>query len=218
MPYRAVLFDLDGTLLDTLDGLADAMNRVLARSGYPTHDRSSYRYFVGNGLRNTVWSALPPEARDDTTFAQCFDAMQREYSRCWPDQTKPYPGIPELIAELQQRGLILTILSNKIDEWTQQMASHYFAPGTFSLIFGERAHVPRKPDPSGALEIADRLQIPPEQFLYLGDTRTDMETATTSGMVAVGVTWGFRPAEELKRYGARHLIDHPLELLQLLPR
>ncbi|MBC9785724.1 HAD family hydrolase [Heliobacterium chlorum] len=213
MTYKAVLFDLDGTLLDTLDDLANSMNRVLAQGGFPTHDVACYRYFVGDGLLTLVKRVLPEECRDEETVQRCFTAMQAEYGRRWAELTRPYDGIPELLQQLAERAIPLTILSNKPDEWTQIMVRHFFPQQAFQLVYGQRPSVPKKPDPAGALEIAAALDIPPEQFLYLGDTNTDMQTANSAGMMAIGVLWGFRPAEELLAAGAKKLIAQPSELL-----
>ncbi len=215
--YQAVLFDLDGTLLDSLDDLADAMNEALGQLGFPPHPSSAYRYFVGDGVEELAARALPEGHRDQTTIIQCFQRMRAIYRHRWNVKTRPYPGIPELLNGLTERGLKLTILSNKPDEFTRAMVEYYFASWPFSLVAGQKEEVPRKPDPAGALAIAEHLGIAPERFLYLGDTNTDMKTARAAGMFPVGVLWGFRGAEELRANGAEILIESPLDLLKTGP-
>lgn len=216
MKYRAVLFDLDGTLLDTLDDLADSMNNILERSGYPKHDRNSYKYFVGDGMFNLVKRALPDEMRSDADVEYYFAAMREEYGRRWDEKTKPYEGIPELLDSLKEKGLKMAILSNKSHYFTKLVVEKLLAKWTFDLIFGERPGVPKKPNPAGAAEISSLLGIPAKEFLYLGDTNVDMKTATAADMYPLGALWGFRKADELVEGGARLLIPKPEALLDLL--
>lgn len=213
--YRAVLFDLDGTLLDTLDDLADSANAVLAAMGHPTHPRDSYRYFVGNGIEHLVRSILPAGS-DPAQVRRCLNGMKEEYSRRWRDKTALYPGIAEMLDGLSAAGLILTILSNKPDPFTQETVRHFLSPWSFARVAGARPGVAVKPDPAGALELARGVGVAPDEFLYLGDTNTDMQTAVGAGMHPVGVLWGFRGAEELRAAGAAHLVDHPRQVLDLL--
>jgi len=216
MPYRAIIFDLDGTLLDTLEDLADTANRVLAARGFPTHEVDAYRYFVGDGAAMLIRRVLPEEHRDDETHRTCLEAFLREYGQSWKVKTRPYDGVPEMLDALAARGLKMSILSNKPHEFTGQCVDELLPDWTFDLVLGQRYEVPRKPDPAGALEVAENLAIPPADFLYLGDTATDMKTAVAAGMFPVGALWGFRPAEELRESGARVLIERPMEVLELL--
>jgi phosphoglycolate phosphatase len=216
MSYGAVLFDLDGTLLDTLDDLADSMNSVLMRHGFPTHPRDAYRYHVGDGVENLVSRSLPEAYRRAGFVAQCVGAMREEYGRRWAAKTRPYEGIPELLDGLTHRGIHMAVLSNKPHDFTQAMVAELLGRWRFDVVLGVRPSIPRKPDPSAAWEIARALGVPAESFLYLGDTNTDMKTANAAGMYAVGALWGFRPAEELRASGARVLIRTPTELLGLL--
>ncbi|MDY6913672.1 MAG: HAD hydrolase-like protein [Planctomycetota bacterium] len=218
MKYKAVLFDLDGTLLDTIVDLADAMNVVLARMGFPAHPVEPYKYFVGNGLVNIVRRALPEDSRDEETVALAAAGMSEQYAKHWAEKSRPYDGVRQLLDELAARNIAMAVLSNKPDEFTRQMVAHFFDGCPFSLVFGARPDVPLKPDPAAAIEIAGRLDIPPAEFLYLGDTGTDMQTACAAGCYAVGATWGFRPADELTENGAKTLIKHPAELLELIQR
>ncbi len=214
--YKAVIFDLDGTLLDTLADLAAAANRMLAAKGYPVHPVDAYRHFVGAGAAALVHRALPPAARQAETETECVAAFLEDYRQRWRDRTRLYPGIPALLDALTARGIRLSILSNKPHEITVQCADHFLEQWHFETVLGQRAGVPKKPDPAGALETAQRLGLPPQAFFYLGDTGIDMQTARAAGMLAVGVRWGFRPVDELAAGGARIMIAHPLDLIKHL--
>jgi phosphoglycolate phosphatase len=216
MNYKAVLFDLDGTLLDTIEDLADSTNAVLKKSGYPEHSVEKYKQFVGNGIRMLVSRALPTEKREDDLIDAYTAAMCEEYSKRWHMKTKPYEGIPELLDSLSSRTIKMAILSNKADEFTQAIVKKFLANWTFQAVFGERPNLPKKPDPKGALEIAGLMKLSPKEILYLGDSGTDMETASAAGMFPVGASWGFRSTEELVGHGAQAVIKTPLELLELL--
>jgi len=216
MQYKAVVFDLDGTLLDTLDDLAASMNAALGRFGLETHPADDYRYFVGDGLDNLV-RRVAPAARDDGELAEkLLDAMRDEYSRRWADKTQPYAGVAKMLDGLTDRGLAITVLSNKPDDFTGLCVRRLLGDWRFEIVQGVSDDVPAKPDPAGAIMISERLGIAPGEFLYLGDTDTDMKTANAAGMYAVGATWGFRTPEELRDNGAKALIDHPTGLLELL--
>lgn len=217
MAYRAVLFDLDGTLLDTLADLADAANAMLADMGLPGHPRDAYRYFIGEGVEKLVERALPPGRRDPASLAAGAARLREHYGRDWAAKTRPYPGVPELVAELGRRGLLQAVLSNKPDDFTRLMTAHYFPENPFAVVRGALAGVAKKPDPAAALAIAGGLGFKPGEFLYLGDSAIDMQTATAAGMRAVGAAWGFRTCQELLDNGARHVIAAPLDLLALLP-
>jgi phosphoglycolate phosphatase len=216
MNFKAVIFDMDGTLLDTLADLADSMNQVLKNFGFPEHPREAYKYFVGQGMDILVRKALPPEHLNESLVTQSIEAMREEYIKNWDRTTRPYPGIPEMLDALTRKGIPMTILSNKPHDFTRFVADKLLAKWTFPVILGARPEVPKKPDPAGALEIADSLKLPPKEILYLGDTGTDMRTATAAGMFPVGVLWGFRTASELTAEGAQVLIEHPQELLRYL--
>ncbi len=207
---RAIIFDLDGTLLDSLADIADSMNRVLAALGLPEHPHEAYRYFVGEGMATLVARALPPEQREQPTIReQALTAMRREYGRNWRNQTRPYPQIPELLTALNRQGVTLTVLSNKPQEFTDQAVADLLAPHQFAAVRGARADTPQKPDPTGALALVAQLALPVTDLLYVGDSGIDMETAKRAGIFAIGVLWGFRPAEELRDHGADALISHP---------
>ncbi len=216
MRYRAIIFDLDGTLLDTLDDLANSMNTVLYGLGFPVHEKEKYKYFVGNGIVNLARVALPENHRTDEEIKNCVERMNTEYDRHWADNTHPYSGINELLDGLVLKNIRMAVLSNKPDEFTGVIIKKYFSRWKFDVVFGARPLVPVKPNPAGALEIAGLLEISPSEFLYLGDTNTDMKTANAAGMYAVGAAWGFREERELLDSGAKAVIHNPRELLNLL--
>ncbi len=216
MTYKAILFDLDGTLLDTLEDLGNSVNSVLARRDLPTHALDEYRYFVGDGTAMLISRTLPQGKRNDETIRACLEELREEYGRNWKVNTRPYEGIPEMLDALTEHGLKMAVLSNKQHEFTRLCVADLLSNWTFDVVFGQRDEVRRKPDPAGAVEVAERLNLPPADFLYLGDSAVDMKTATAAGMFPVGVLWGFRSAEELKEGGARALIERPLEILDLL--
>lgn len=215
--YEALVFDLDGTLLDTLEDLADSMNGTLGHFGFPPHPVDAYRYFVGDGMENLVRRAVPASVKEDAeVISRCLNLMRDTYRRNWKVKSRPYPGIPEMLDALRDRRAKLTVLSNKPHEFTRKVVEEMLSNWRFDIVFGERPSIPRKPDPASALEIAERLGLPPDKFLYLGDTATDMITANAAGMYPVGALWGFRTAEELLGSGAKKLIQRPAELLELL--
>lgn len=215
MRYRAVIFDLDGTLLDTLDDLADAANRVLAVAGHPVHPRDAYRYFVGDGLQTLIRRILPQDKSDDEEADRLILAFREDYGRNWHVKTRLYGGVDAMLTGLRERGVILAVLSNKPDDFTRICVRQFLGGWRFEVVLGQRAGVPAKPDPGGALEIAGLLDLRPAEILYLGDSDTDMKTARAAGMFPVGAVWGFRTAEELRASGAGHLAGRPEELLGL---
>ncbi len=214
MPFKAVIFDLDGTLLDSLADLADAMNGVLEQMGFSTHPVPKYRYFVGEGIDKLAERVLPPEARSPETIETCVERMKARYRESWAVKTRPYQGVSELLNGLRNRGVLMNIFSNKIDEFTQVMVHTLLAEWTFVCVSGIRPGVPRKPDPRGALSISSKCGVLPCDMLFLGDTHTDMETASAAGMFPVGALWGFRTRAELERSGAQALARRPTDLLR----
>jgi len=216
MKRKAVLFDLDGTLLDTLEDLCDSVNRVLAARGFPIHPLDAYRYYVGDGAATLFRRVLPENQNGDEMVQNCLLDFREDYGRNWNVKTKPYPGIEELLDALTERGIQMTVLSNKPDETTKKCIEGLLPRWKFAPVLGQREGVPKKPDPAGVTEITETLGLHPSAFLYLGDTGTDMRTATAAGMFPVGALWGFRTEEELTETGARALIREPLELLLYL--
>lgn len=216
MMIDAVIFDVDGTLLNTLGDMADAANRVLAESGFPTHPDESYKQYIGSGVRVLFDRALPPGADTDDQVECCVSRFLDVYGECWNIRTRPYDGIPELLDELARRDIALAVLSNKPDAFTRRCVEFYFARQPFRVVSGDRPDRPRKPDPSGALAIAHDLAIPPDRFLYLGDSSVDMQTGHRAGMHPIGASWGFRSVDELREHGAEAIVDHPSDLLHLI--
>ena len=229
---RSVLFDLDGTLANTLADLANATNWALAQLGCPTHPVDAYRFMVGDGARQLCARALPADKQP--LAEEALQLMRQRYDAHCFDLTKLYAGIPELVDTLSARGCKLAVLSNKPDDFTKRMIAHYFDPncsreshsrltgsfgaaiGPFHIVRGQLPNVPLKPDPTAALQIAEELGIPSRQWLYMGDTNTDMSTARAAGMYAVGVLWGFRDRKELLESGAEALVATPAEALHLV--
>lgn len=216
MAIKLVIFDLDGTLVDTLADLAGAMNTVLARLGYPTHPVPDYRFKVGNGVAKLVERALPEAARQPAVMAEALQQFLDYYNRHDMEATAPYAGIPELLRQLRARGLQLAVASNKPHAAAVEIVRHYFGNGLFDCVYGQRPGAPVKPDPAIVRDILQALHRTPEETLYIGDSAVDMETARRSGLVSVGVLWGFRPESELRAAGARHLAASPDEILSLL--
>lgn len=211
--FKGAIFDLDGTLLDTLADIANATNSMLVATGLPPHPVEAYRNFVGEGMRVLLTRVLPPSHRDPSTLESCLRLLGTEYERHLNRTAHPFPGIPELLAGLRERGLRLAVLSNKPHKFTARCVTEIFGAGLFDPILGLRDGRPRKPDPAGAVEIAATWQVPPSQILYIGDSGTDMETATKAGMAAVGVDWGYRSRVELLGAGARRILKVPGDLL-----
>lgn len=216
MQYKAVIFDLDGTLLDTLDDLADSGNRVLAAAGMPVHPVDRYRFYVGDGLQVLIERIVPPDLRDRERLIAIAEAFREDYGRNWAVRTRLYEGVAPLLTALQAEGLAMNVLSNKPDDFTRLCVSRFLRDWSFREILGQRPGMARKPDPAGALYIAEKLGLPPSAILYLGDTATDMRTAVAAGMYAVGALWGFRTAEELLASGAAELAHQPLDVLRLI--
>ena len=216
MEFKAIIFDLDGTLLDTLDDLGNSVNRVLAEKGFPTHILDRYRYFVGYGVHMLIARALPKQKRRKDTIQTCADEFTKDYSQNWNVKTRLYDGIAEMLDELLKRNLKLSVLSNKPHRFVKQCVDKFLPDWKFEIVLGQRDAVPPKPNPESALEIAEHLKTKPENVLYVGDSGVDMQTAVAAGMFPAGVLWGFRSMKELEDAGAKVLIERPSEMLSLL--
>jgi Predicted phosphatases len=208
---RAVIFDLDGTLVDSLEDLADCTNTALAAYSLPIHPLAPYKYFVGMGVNNLIGSAVPagtPEdvVRDVTTL------YRAEYTQHWARKSRPYEGITTMLERLVSMDVPLAVLSNKAQVFTGDFVAHFFPDTPFLTVQGSPAGGVAKPDPTMALTIAAQMGLSPSEIAFMGDTRTDMETANNAGMLPVGVTWGFRPESELVEFGAKVLLHHPDDL------
>lgn len=211
-----VVFDLDGTLLDTIGDLAVACNAVLAMRGLPQHSYESYCHFVGNGIMRLVERALPEPLRTPENVELVRADFVRYYTEHIDTYTKPYAGIPELVGELRRRGVRLAVASNKFQAGTEKLVGLFFPSATFEVVLGQRPGIPLKPSPAVVGEILERTGVSRDRVLYVGDSGVDMETARAAGVRSCGVTWGFRGRDELAEAGASHLIDAPRELLDLL--
>lgn len=210
---KAVIFDLDGTLVNSLPDIAAAMNRTLEKYSLPAHPVDCYRYMVGNGAAILAERAVGERKEYQP---QVLESYREDYAENCRVHSHAYAGIPEMLSALRARGLSLCILSNK-DQWDVESVAAYYFPGfPFACVRGKTADMPLKPRPEGALHIAGQLGVTPDECLYVGDTAVDMECGRAAGMETVGVSWGFRPLEELEEARACHIIDRPEELLSLV--
>ncbi len=209
---RGVIFDLDGTLVDSLGDIAAAMNRSLAARGFPTHPVDAYRTFIGEGVQKLAERALPPGQQQEK--AALLQAYQADYAENLLETSAPYPGIPELLDALSARAIPMAILSNKPDAPTRRMVETLLGKWHFRAVAGERPGVPRKPDPAAALELARAMEVAASAVSFVGDTLVDVSTARAAGMRPLGVLWGFR-AREVAATGVC-TVQHPGELLALL--
>jgi phosphoglycolate phosphatase len=212
---HGLIFDLDGTLVDSLQGLAASLNHALTLSDQPTHDHAAVRGFIGNGARILIQRSLPADPSEAllTTVEQAFKA---HYDLTWQDGTLIYAGVVDLLESLQSRGHPLAVLSNKPHSFTVAMVGHLFPSIRFAAVLGQRAGIPHKPDPVGALEIAKAFNLTAANCTVIGDSTMDLETARNAGMQAVAVTWGFHDRARLLAAGAEQIADFPSELFELL--
>ncbi|PZX94571.1 HAD family hydrolase [Flavobacterium aquariorum] len=215
MKFKGVIFDLDGTLVNSLEDIADAMNSVLQGRNYPTHDYDAYQYFIGSGLRNLVSKSLPETHNDEKHIDHCYQLMIEEYRDNCTNKTKPYDGIIELLDHLISHNIKLSVFSNKSDELTKKITTALF-PNYFNPIVGLSIESLKKPNPSEAIEISKSLGLKTEELIFVGDSGIDMQTAANANMFAVGVSWGYRPEEELTANGAKYILNHPLDLIKVL--
>ena len=216
MTIKAAIFDLDGTLLDTLADIAEAVNRVLEAWGHPTHGPDAYRYFVGDGSEMLVTRALPEDQRSDEAVQQALKAFKAHYRKNWDRRTRPFDGVPQLLDALVRQGIRLAVCSNKPHEFSVLCVEKLLQPWRFDQIVGQSPRFAKKPAPDMALAIAERVGIRPGETLFVGDSGVDMRTAVAAGMVPVGAAWGFRTEAELMENGCRFVVRHPLEVLKLI--
>ncbi|WP_348797351.1 HAD family hydrolase [Flavobacterium adhaerens] len=214
MKYKAIIFDLDGTLINSLEDIADAMNKVLDENKYPTHDYKSYNFFIGNGIRKLVSRALPEDKRNETEIDRCYEAMMDYYGENCIRKTKPYQGIQALLNELNSKNIPISVLSNKSDSLTKKI-THSIFPEYFEPVVGLTSEALKKPNPSTAIQISEKLNCNPSEVVFVGDSGIDMQTATQAGMYAVGVSWGYRTKEELFLEGAKLFLEEPSDLMAL---
>jgi len=216
MKFKAVIFDLDGTLLDTIQDLSDSVNRALQDLKFPGHDLEAVKTFVGHGIRKLARCALPENARDEETTGRCVQLIKGNYKDTWKNTTRPFDGVPEMLDAVSNTEIKMGILSNKVDKYTQIIVQDLLSKWDFDAVQGEKPSVPAKPDPAGALEMARGMSIDPAEIIFLGDMDTDVETAVNAGMYPVGVLWGYHSKEKLQAARAKRIIKTPMELLEIL--
>lgn len=210
---KLIIFDLDGTLLNTIADLASATNHALAANGYPQHATEEYRFFVGNGINKLFERALPDGEKTETNVLRIRQSFIPYYDVHCADLTRPYPDIPELLNTLQQKGIQIAVASNKYQRATGKLIPHFFPDIRFTAILGQREGIPRKPDPQIVHEIIKLAGVQPEDVLYVGDSNVDMQTALHAKVDGIGVTWGFRPRTELEEGHPYAIIDKASDLL-----
>ena len=210
---KLVIFDLDGTLLDTIADLAESTNHALKQLGYPTHNVETIRTFVGNGINKLLERALPLQEQTEENVRLMRSHFVPYYDAHNADLSSPYPGIVHLLEDLQEKGIMIAVASNKYQEATVKLVKHYFPMINFIEILGQREGINVKPDPSIVFDILKKANVNKEEVLYVGDSGVDMQTAINAGVDAVGVTWGFRPRTELEGFQPMGLIDKAEELL-----
>lgn len=213
---KAVLFDLDGTLVNSLYDLATSTNYALEQMGFNPHTNEEYRYLVGDGMKKLVERALPGEKRDDETFNKCFDIFYSHYKEHYFDKTCAYEGIEELLSKLDEKGIMLGVISNKKHEMAVTVVQKTFDEGIFHTVSGNQENYPVKPDPELTLKIISDMGVKPNECLFVGDSNVDMQTALNSGCISVGVLWGFRTEKELLESGAMHIVKKSSEIYDII--
>ncbi|GAB1464982.1 HAD family hydrolase [Aliarcobacter cryaerophilus] len=211
---KTVIFDLDGTLLDSIEDIASSMNKVLESLQLPTHKIEDYKRFVGGGVDILVENALNNQSKEIKD--EVIKRFKIEYDGKLHSKTLPYDGIYELLDELKKLDINLAVLSNKPHEFTVSYVNHFFKNYNFKEIHGQKKDVPKKPDPKAALDIVKFLNSSCENTYFIGDTKIDMQTAKNANMTAIGVLWGFRDEKELRDFGADFIVSNPLEILKIL--
>jgi phosphoglycolate phosphatase len=211
----AVIFDLDGTLIHSLPGLTTSLNRVLKTNGLPTHSESTVRGFIGNGIKTLIDRAVPKNLNPSLKNS-ILQEMSHDYATHWKTGSSPYPGISETLQRLSEKGIILAVFSNKPDRFCREMTDHLLPDIPFIEVLGQKKGTPVKPDPSGALIIANSLNIPPQDIAFLGDSTIDIATAHNAGMLSIAATWGYHDLPALKAEHPAHLIHHIEDLLPII--
>jgi len=215
MKYKAIIFDLDGTLLNTIDDLTNSMNRVLSKDRFPTYTVADYKLMVGYGAYELVKRALPASINKENDILSYLKQFKADYDANWNVKTELYWGVAEMLNSLVQLGIKLSILSNKPQEAMLKCVEQYLHPYRFEIILGQREGIPIKPDPTAALEMCDQLGLTPDQVIFIGDTAVDIETGKRAGMYTIGVNWGFRSRSELEKMKADYIIDKPEMLMTI---
>ena len=212
---KAVLFDLDGTLADSLSDLADSTNYALSKMGFPSHERDEYKYLVGDGIPKLIERALPVGEKTEENKKKCFDIFMERYKEHYHDKTVAYDGIPDMLSELKEGGLKIAVISNKAEEMAVKVVEKLFG-GMFDVVAGKREGFPTKPDPALTLEVIRQLGVKPQECVLVGDSGMDMAAAVNAGAAPVGVLWGFRLEDELLKNGARYIVKSPAEIPEII--
>ncbi len=210
---KAIIFDLDGTLLNTLEDIAISVNFALDSLGFQTYEVDRYRYFVGEGAKKLFENIFASNPQPESTIKEAVRLFEEHYAKQFNQNTKLYEGVSKMLTFLQKRGFKMAILSNKPDSFTKMCAIKYLRKWQFDAVYGIRDEVPRKPHPQGALEIAKILEVEPSECYFLGDTMIDMITANSANMIALGALWGFRDEAELRKYGCKFTFKEPSDLI-----
>ncbi|MDD7065536.1 MAG: HAD family hydrolase [Sodaliphilus pleomorphus] len=216
MKKKLVIFDLDGTLLNTIEDLGNAANYALHKNGYATHSMASYPFFVGNGVRRLIERVLPEDRRDIETVERLLKDFKEYYNEHLTDCTKPYPGIEDMLLGLRAKGVKVAVASNKYQAAAERIVAHYYGNVDFAAVEGQKEGVKTKPDPSIVFGILAKTKVAKADVLYVGDSGVDMETARRACVDSVGVTWGFRPEKELIEYHAGTIVNSPDQILNLV--
>ncbi|MEA1973404.1 MAG: HAD family hydrolase [Candidatus Cloacimonadota bacterium] len=214
---KAIIFDLDGTLLNTLEDIADCTNLVMTKNNFPISDLKKYNYFVGNGIEDMVRSALPKsERKKERIVKKCTSQFADIYEDGWHNKTTIYDGISDLIDYINSQELKLAILSNKPDNFTKKTIDYFFDGIEFDAVWGKKEKYLLKPNPESALAMIRELEVKSEEVLYVGDTKIDMKTANNCGFCSVGVLWGFRTENELQENGADYIVNSPSDIIEII--
>lgn len=213
---QLIIFDLDGTLINTIADLANSTNYALQKNGFPIHEVQKYNFFVGNGINKLFERALPEGDKTEENILKVRKEFLIHYEEHNTDFSTPYPGIPQLLAELRKQGKKLAVASNKYHSATQKLVTHYFPEIDFTAVLGQRENIPVKPAPAIVFDILAINDIKAGDVIYVGDSGVDMQTAQNAGVTSVGVTWGFRPRAELEAFNPSHIIDEAGQLLNLV--
>lgn len=213
---KLIIFDLDGTLLNTIADLANSTNHALRKLGYPTHEVEAYNFMVGNGVNKLFERALPEGEKTEANISRVRAEFMPHYDQHNADESRPYPGIPELLKLLQAEGKMIAVASNKYQAATQKLVDRYFSETPFIAVFGQREGIKVKPDPTIVLDILKIANVEPQEVLYVGDSGVDMQTAQNSGVSACGVTWGFRPRTELEAFQPDYIVNQAMNILPLV--
>ena len=213
---KLVIFDLDGTLLNTIADLAHSTNYALNKLGYPTHEIEKYNFMVGNGINKLFERALPEGEKTEENVLRVRNEFVPYYDIHNADDSRPYPGIPALLSYLQSAGIQIAVASNKYQAATERLVAHYFPEIRFTAVFGQREGVNVKPDPTVVLDILKLANVRKEDVLYVGDSGVDMQTAANAGVTACGVTWGFRPRTELEEFAPQYITETAEEIKRLI--